>query len=107
MRVVIQYPAHPTKKELQQFFSLVGYYHNFCKNFSTVIAPLTELLKGKVQFVWSTSCHKVFDNIKSLLCLSPLLAAPCMERPFKLYVDTSDIGGSAVTGRWYRGGTSG
>ncbi len=42
---VEKYPQPTTKKELQQFLGLVGYYRNFCKNFSTVVFPLTELLK--------------------------------------------------------------
>lgn len=84
VRALGQYPALTTKKELQRFLGLVGYYRNFCKNFSTMVAPLTDLLKGKVWFVWSTLCQKAFDNVKSLLCSTPVLMAPCMDRPFKL-----------------------
>lgn len=28
-----------TKKELMSFLGLVGYYHSFCKDFSTVVVP--------------------------------------------------------------------
>lgn len=90
---VREYPVPTTKKkELQRFLGLVGYYHRFCQNFSSVVAPLTDLLKGKAQFVWSASCQQAFDNIKSVLCSSPVLAALCMDEPFKLHVDASDVG---------------
>lgn len=47
---VAEYPRPTTKKELQRFLGLVGYYRSFCKNFSTVVFPLTELLKAKAKF---------------------------------------------------------
>lgn len=57
-----------TKKGLMRFLGLVGYYRSFCRNFSTVVAPLTDLLKGKTKFIWSSSCcETAFENVKSLL----------------------------------------
>lgn len=91
-----KYPVPTTKKELQRFLGLVGYYCSFCRNFSTVVAPLSDLLKGTACFVWSASCQQAFENVKSVLCSSPVLAAPCMDQPFKLHVDASDVGAGAV-----------
>lgn len=58
--------------------------------------PLTELLKAKVDFVWSSECQQAFDSVKSLLCSSPMLAAPCFDKPFTLQVDASQVGAGAV-----------
>ena len=96
VRAVAQYPAPTTKKELMRFLGLVGYYRSFCKNFSTVVAPLTDLLKGKAKFVWSSHCQSAFDHVKSLLCSAPVLAAPCLDEPFKIQVDASQVGAGAV-----------
>lgn len=63
-----------TKKELQRFLGLVGYYRSFCKNFSTAVVPLTDLLKGEEKYVWSPSCQPAFDNVKSVLSSPPLHA---------------------------------
>ena len=90
------YPVPTTKKELMRFLGLVGYYRNFCRNFSSVVAPLTDLLKARAKYVWSDSCQNAFVNVRSVLCSSPVLMAPCMNRPFALQVDASDVGAGAV-----------
>ncbi len=74
-----------------RFLGLVGYYRSFCRKFSTVVAPLTDLLKGKVKFIWSPSCE-----VKSLLCSEPVLRAPSFDKSFTLHVDASNVGAGAV-----------
>ncbi len=96
VQAICEYPAPITKKELMRFLGLVGYYRSFCRNFSSVVAPLTDLLKAKVKFVWSANCALAFDNVKSLLCSSAVLAAPCFDRSFSLQVDASQVGAGAV-----------
>lgn len=96
VQAIDQYPPPATKKELMSFLGLVGYYRGFCRNFSTVVAPLTDLLKAKVKFIWSPLCQKAFENVKSILCESPVLAAPCMDKAFKLQVDASHVGAGGV-----------
>ena len=62
-RAVQCYPPPTTKKELMRFLGLVGYYRGFCRNFSEVVAPLTDLLKTRVIFVWSFSCQQAFEVV--------------------------------------------
>ena len=90
------FPPPVTKKELMRFLGMVGYYRSFCFNFSTVVAPLTNLLKGKAQFVWTDECQGAFENVKLLLSTAPVLAAPRLDRPFKIQVDASQVGAGAV-----------
>ena len=75
---------------------MAGYYRSFCKNFSAVAAPLTDLMSPKVRCKWSPSCQNSFDGIKALLTNAPVLVVPVFERPFKLAVDASDAGAGAV-----------
>ena len=96
VKAVVQFPTPTTKKELMRFLGMVGYYRSFCQNFSSVVAPLTDLLKGSVKFVWSPGCESAFQNVKSLLCSAPVLAAPCLSAPFKIQVDASQVGAGAV-----------
>lgn len=85
-----------TKKDLMHFLGMVGYYRSFCRKFSSVLALLTDLLKAQTKFFWSSKCQAVFDYVKSLLCSSPVLAAPRFEKPFKLHVDASNVGAGAT-----------
>lgn len=93
---ISEYPVPATKKELMRFLGLVGYYRCFCRNFSSVVAPLTDLLKTKAKFIWSGSCQQAFDEVKTLLCSAPVLLAPRFNQPFKLHVDASHVGAGAV-----------
>ncbi len=91
-----QFPSPSTKKELMRFLGMVGYYRGFCANFSTVVSPLTDLLKSSVKFDWSKNCQRAFENVKLLLTTAPVLAAPRLDMPFKLQVDASQVGAGAV-----------
>ena len=75
---------------------MAGYYRSFCRNFSTVVLPLTTLLSPKTDFVWTPECQHAFESVKSLLSHAPVLAAPDLSRPFKLEVDASAGGAGAV-----------
>ena len=72
------------------------YYRTFCRNFSSVVAPLTRLLSPSVTFLWTVECQCAFDSAKALLSSGPVLSAPNFERPFKLEVDASSVGAGAV-----------
>ena len=96
VEAIDMYQRPTTKKELQRFLGLVGYYRSFCRNFSTVVTPLTNLLRGDAKYFWSDVCQQAFENVKSLLCAAPVLAAPHMDELFKLQVDASQVGAGAV-----------
>ncbi len=90
------FPVPSTRCELQRFLGMAGYYRSFCKNFSSVVAPLTDLLSPKTAFKWSLECQHAFESLKALLMHAPVLAAPVYDRAFKLAVDASDAGAGAV-----------
>uniref|UniRef100_A0A674PAM1 Gypsy retrotransposon integrase-like protein 1 n=1 Tax=Takifugu rubripes TaxID=31033 RepID=A0A674PAM1_TAKRU len=96
VQAIDAFPSPTTKKELMRFLGMVGYYRNFCVNFSTVVSPLTDLLKGNSKFHWSECCQRAFDNAKLLLSSAPVLAAPRLGEPFQLQVDASQVGAGAV-----------
>lgn len=96
VQAIDEFPPPITKKELMRFLGMVGYYRNFCRNFSTVVAPLTNLLKANASFIWSAECENAFQSVKILLTSAPVLAAPRLNEPFKLHVDASKIGAGAV-----------
>uniref|UniRef100_A0A673Y3Q0 ribonuclease H n=1 Tax=Salmo trutta TaxID=8032 RepID=A0A673Y3Q0_SALTR len=50
VEAIVAFPAPTTRRQLRRFLGMVGYYRTFCKNFSTVVAPLSSLLSPKVPF---------------------------------------------------------
>lgn len=93
---IAEFPVPKTRRELRRFLGMSGYYRSFCRNFSSVVSPLTNLLSPSQQFVWSAECQHAFESIKALLCCAPVLAAPDFTTPFKLEVDASALGAGAV-----------
>lgn len=93
---IMEFPVPTTRRELRRFLGMAGYYRSFCKNFSTVVQPLTSLLSPSKSFVWSPGCQYAYVNVKALLCNAPVLVAPDYTLPFKLEVDASGVGAGAV-----------
>ena len=56
-----------TKKELQRFLGMAGYYRKFCQNFSDVASPLTNLLAKNVKYVWSEETGNGFNKMKTVV----------------------------------------
>lgn len=96
VEAVLQYPVPSSRRELRRFLGMVGYYRSFCKNFSVVAAPLTDLLSPKSPFLWTEKSQPAFESVKALLTTTPVLAAPNFSVPFSLAVDASDLGAGAV-----------
>ena len=85
IQTIVRFPIPTSRKELARFLGMTGYYRNFCLNFSEIAAPLTNLLS-----------KKAFDKVKLLLQKSPVLKSPDYEKPFKLIIDSSDVGTGSV-----------
>ena len=96
IQTIAKFPIPTSQKELARFLGMAGYYRNFCLNFSEIAAPLTNLLSKKVKFVWADDCQMAFDKVKLLLQKSPVLKSPDYEKPFKLIIDSSDVGTGSV-----------
>ena len=96
IQTIAKFPIPTSRKELARFLGMAGYYRNFCLNFSDIAAPLTNLLSKKVKFVWTDDCQMAFDKVKLLLQKSPVLKSPDYEKPFKLIIDSSDVGTGSV-----------
>lgn len=93
---IANFPVPYSKKELMRFLEMIGYYRGFCENFPTVVAPLSNLLPGKVSFHWTDQCEMAFKSAKALLCSAPVLAAPRFHHTFVLQVDASGVGAGAA-----------
>ncbi|KAI2647622.1 Retrovirus-related Pol polyprotein from transposon 17.6 [Labeo rohita] len=93
---ITEFPRPSNRRELRRFLGMIGYYRGFCRNFATLVVPLTDLLRPSRKFVWSLECEHAFNGAKDLLCKAPILAAPDFSRAFLLEVDASGVAAGAV-----------
>ena len=96
IEAVKNYPPPTSKTELRAFLGLIGYYRNFVKNCSSVIEPISRMLRDDVKFQWKEEEQKTFDHIKDLLTGPNILARPDFSQPFILQTDGSALGLGAV-----------
>ena len=78
--------------EVRSFLGLSGYYRRFVKGFSSLAAPLTNLTKKDVKFIWDEVCEKSFQEFKSHLVFALILTLPFDGRGFVIYSDASRKG---------------
>ncbi|CAM4556939.1 unnamed protein product [Lepidochelys kempii] len=93
-----KWPVPKSKKQVQSFLGLAGYYRQFVLQYSQIAAPLTDLTKEKqpnaVQ--WIEECQKAFNQLKATLMSDHVLRAPDFDKPFLVTTDTSEHGVGAV-----------
>ncbi|KAL0172696.1 hypothetical protein M9458_033007, partial [Cirrhinus mrigala] len=92
-----EWPQPLTVKELQRFLGFSNFYRRFIKNYSSVTAPLTSLLRGKPKaLIWNPAAHEAFQRLKEIFSTALSLHHPNPELPFTVEVDTSTTGVGAV-----------
>ncbi len=94
---VLNWPQPMTIKELQRFLGFANFYRRFIRNFSTIAAPLTSLLRGGRQRLnWSPSALSAFQQLKDRFTTAPILHHPDPDLEFTVEVDASNTGIGAI-----------
>ena len=60
VEAIQQWPRPTIVIEIRSFLSLVDYYCHFIKDFSKIVAPLTQLTQKNVKFQWLDACEESF-----------------------------------------------
>ncbi|KAK1649222.1 hypothetical protein QYE76_067027 [Lolium multiflorum] len=92
IEAIESWPQPKTVTQVRSFLGLAGFYRRFVKDFGSIAAPLNELTKKDVPFVWGDAQQEAFMILKDKLTHAPLLQLPNFNKTFELECDASGSG---------------
>ena len=93
---IVDWPTPRTPTDVWRFLGFTGYYHYFVPNYSSIARPLLDLTKKTTPWHWGEWQFKAFEELKTRMCSSPVLAQPNFDKRFILQVDASAYGVGAI-----------
>lgn len=109
-----------TVGELRSLLGFIGYYRSYVKNFSIILKPIYDLLKGdssqevktpkgkkkqqqktaqldsRIKINWTNEHQQILNNIIDILKSPQVMSFPDFEKPFVMHCDASEMGLGAV-----------
>ena len=84
-------------KELQRVVGMINYLGRYIKNLSTIISPMTDLLREDTSYYWGPDQNSAFEKVKTLLTEAPTLSFYKRNSPIVVIADSSRVGlGAAI-----------
>lgn len=99
-----EWPTPCTVRDIQRFLGFANFYRRFISEFSRLAAPLTELTKKNVPFVWDDTCESSFSRIKQAFKDGTMLAHFDPKLQTVLETDASDFVTAAVLSQYDKTG---
>jgi transposase InsO family protein len=78
--------------ELRRIIGMINYLGRFTKNLSTIMKPLTDLLKKNIQWCWDSPQQKAFNAVKKIISELPSLSFYDPKRHTVVSADSSSYG---------------
>jgi hypothetical protein len=103
-QAIAAWPRPSSKKDIQSFLGLAGYYRRFIDNFAGASAILSDLLRADVNFSWTPAHESYFNLLKKLLTTPPILKVPDFNKKFILGTDASIIAVGGVLSQEFTDG---
>lgn len=101
VKAMLDIPIPTCVSEVRRVVGTFSWYRRFIPNFSSIISPLTSLLKKGSKFGWDERCDSAFRKMKECLVSAPILSCPDYSRPFVVQTDASGYGIGAVLSQPY------
>jgi len=91
IRAIQKYPTPKSITKVISFYGLTSFYKRFVKDLSTLVAPLTKIVKKSMDFKWGKEQVQAFSLLKAKLISAPLLSLPNFTKNFEIECDTSKL----------------
>ncbi|KAL0289871.1 UNVERIFIED_CONTAM: Retrovirus-related Pol polyprotein from transposon [Sesamum angustifolium] len=95
LRVIADWPALSSFMALHRFLGIIGYYRRFVRNYASIAAPLSDLLKQS-SFSWPLAAAAAFLALRAALLVIPTLRLLDFSLPFEVTTDASQTAIGAV-----------
>jgi hypothetical protein len=96
VKAVQNFPIPRSVKDVRSYLGLASFYRRLVPHFADIAKPLTQLTKKGKTWDWSQECQEAFDELKSELSNTPVIAFPDFKLPIKLTTDASKVGLGAL-----------
>ena len=87
---VLSWPEPKNVKDIRKFLGLANYYRRFIKDFAQVTRPMNMLTRKDVKWQWRSEQQKTFDELKQVFTTRLVLAAPDLDKEFRVETDASN-----------------
>lgn len=89
LQKIRSWPIPKKVKETRGFLGLVSFYRHFIRGFSKIAAPLSDLTKKEIKFLWDDQCQEAFTTLVDSLTSDLVVASPDFDKEFILRTDAS------------------
>ena len=88
---VLNWPIPATVRQVREFLGLCRTMHIWIKDYSSIIRPLTQLIRHNAELIWTEERQQAFEHIKTIITQAPVLRPINYDssNPVVLSVDTS------------------
>lgn len=97
-------PAPANAPQLRSYLGALTFYSRFIKSMATIRAPLNQLLKQGVDYIWNEECESAFVRFKEIILSDLLLTHYDPRLPIVVAADASQTGIGGIAYHTYADG---